>query len=193
MKKVALFSLLLVIGLFGSQWLPPVLGRAYGPVSHTILLLTMIALSFIMIHVGYEFDLDKSNLRQYGWDYLVAFTAAAFPWIFVPLYFVFVMLPAHTCWFWDTWKESLLVGRFASPTSAGVPFSMLAAAGLSATWLFRKARILAIFDDLDTVVLMIPLQMLIVGLAWQLGVVVVLMGVLLWVIWRYLHRLPLPI
>jgi len=25
---------------------------------------------------------------------------------------------------------------------------MLAAAGLSATWLFRKARILAIFDDL---------------------------------------------
>ena len=27
-----------------------------------------------------------------------------------------------------------------------------------ATWLFRKARILAIFDDLDTVLLMIPLR-----------------------------------
>jgi hypothetical protein len=61
MNKVALFSVLLILGLFGSQWLPPVLGRAYGPVSHGILLLTMIALSFIMIHVGYEFELDKSN------------------------------------------------------------------------------------------------------------------------------------
>jgi Kef-type K+ transport system membrane component KefB len=35
--------------------------------------------------------------------------------------------------------------------------------------------------------------MLIVGLAWQLGVVVVLMGALLWVAWRYLHRCPLPV
>ena len=42
---------------------------------------------------------------------------------------------------------------------------MLAAAGLSATWLFRKARILAIFNDLDTVLLMIPLKMLMIGLA----------------------------
>src|SRR5262249_59540593 len=40
---------------------------------------------------------------------------------------------------------------------------------------------------------MIPLQMLIVGLAWQLGVVVVLMGVLLWIAWRYMHRCPLPV
>lgn len=30
---------------------------------------------------------------------------------------------------------------------------MLAAAGLAATWLYRKARILAIFDDLDAVLL----------------------------------------
>jgi Kef-type K+ transport system membrane component KefB len=193
MKKVALFSVLLVIGLFGSQWLPPLLGRAYGPVSHAILLLTMIALSFIMIHVGYEFELDKSNLKQYGWDYLVAFTAAAFPWIFVTLYFVFVMLPPHTWSVWDTWKETLLVGRFASPTSAGVLFSMLAAAGLSATWLFRKARILAIFDDLDTVLLMVPLQMMIIGWAWQLGVVAALMIGVLAIAYVWLHSLELPI
>jgi hypothetical protein len=56
-----------------------------------------------------------------------------------------------------------------------------------------KACILAIFDGLDTVLLMIPLQMLLVGLAWQLGVVVVLMGTLLWGAWRYLHRCPLPV
>jgi Na+:H+ antiporter len=89
--------------------------------------------------------------------------------------------------------EAFLAGLFAAPTSAGVLFAMLAAAGLSATWLFVKARVLAIFDDLDTVLLMIPLQMLIVGLAWQLGVVVILMGALLWVAWRYLHRCPLPV
>jgi Kef-type K+ transport system membrane component KefB len=37
----------------------------------------MVALAFIMIHVGYEFELDQTNLRQYGWDYVVAMTAAA--------------------------------------------------------------------------------------------------------------------
>jgi hypothetical protein len=26
----------------------------------------MVALAFIMIHVGYEFELDKTDLRQYG-------------------------------------------------------------------------------------------------------------------------------
>ena len=64
---------------------------------------------------------------------------------------------------------------------------MLAAAGLGTTWLFRKARILAIFDDLDTVLLMIPLKMLMVGIAWQLGLVVVVMTVMLFMAYRWLH------
>ena len=54
-----------------------------------------------------------------------------------------------------------------------------------------EGRTLAIFDDLDTVVLMIPLKMLLVGLAWQLGVIVVLLGALLWAAWCYLHRVPM--
>lgn len=193
MRNVALFSVLLVLGLIGSQSLPPLLGRFYEPLSHGILLLTMTALAFIMIHVGYEFELDKSNLRKYGWDYLVAFTAAAFPWIFVTFYFVYVMLPPDLWTSWDAWKEALLVGRFASPTSAGVLFSMLAAAGLSATWMFKKARILAIFDDLDTVLLMVPLQMMIIGWAWQLGIVVVVMIGMLAIAYVLLHRVELPI
>jgi hypothetical protein len=41
---------------------------------------------------------------------------------------------------------------------------------------FRKARVLAIFDDLDTVLLMIPLKMMIVGLRWQMAVVKRLIG-----------------
>jgi Kef-type K+ transport system membrane component KefB len=193
MRKVAVFSLLLIAGMVGAQFLPGLAGAAYAGVSHGLRLATMVALAFIMIHVGYEFELDKTNLRQYSWDYVVAMTAAAFPWMFVVLYVLFVLLPAGAWGAWQAWVEALLAGRFAAPTSAGVLFAMLAAAGLSATWLFAKARVLAIFDDLDTVLLMIPLQMLIVGLAWQLGVVVLLMGALLWVAWRFLHRCPLPV
>ena len=193
MKKVLIYSLLLLLGLIGSQTLPRVLGEAYTGLGVPIRALTMAALAFIMIHVGFEFHIDKRNLRQYGWDYVVAFTAATFPWVFVSAYFVFVMLPVD---FWSdagAWKETLLAGRFAAPTSAGVLFSMLAAAGLGATWLYRKARILAIFDDLDTVLLMIPLKMLMVGLAWQLGLIVVLMAGLLTLAYVLMHKVRMPV
>jgi Kef-type K+ transport system membrane component KefB len=69
---------------------------------------------------------------------------------------------------------------------------MLAAAGLSTTWFFRKIRILAIFDDLDTVLLMIPLKMLIVGMRWQLGVIIFIMVAQLWLAWKYLHKVRMP-
>jgi len=183
----------LLVGLVASQFLPGMLGESYGPVGTVIRALTMTGLAFIMIHVGFEFHIDKSNLKQYGWDYVVAFTAASFPWVFVTFYFVFAMLPSGVWGDFDAWKETLLAGRFAAPTSAGVLFSMLAAAGLGATWLFGKARILAIFDDLDTVLLMIPLKMLMVGLAWQLGGVVVLMAVMLVVAYVFLHQVTLPV
>jgi Kef-type K+ transport system membrane component KefB len=186
MKKVLLFSILLIAGLALSQ-----LTSSYGlPI---IKLLTMFALSFIMIHVGYEFEIDKSRPRKYAWDYLIAGTAATFPWIFAAGYFVFVMAPAELWGNADLWKESLLIGRFASPTSAGVLFSMLAAAGLSATWMFKKVKVLAIFDDLDTVLLLIPLKIMIIGLKWQLGVIVIAIVVLIWLAWKYLHRLRLPV
>lgn len=193
MKKVVFFSALLLLGLVGSQWLPGVVGPSYAGIGDLVRVLTMVGLSFIMIRVGYEFDIDKKNLGQYGWDYVVAFTAASFPWMFVTGYFVFVLLPADTWGTLAAWQETLLAGRFAAPTSAGVLFSMLAAAGLGTTWLFRKARILAIFDDLDTVLLMIPLKMLMVGIAWQLGVIVVLMAVLVAVGYVFLHRVRIPV
>jgi len=192
MKKVAIFSALLVLGLVAAKFLPGFAGSSFARVDAAVSFLTLTGLAFIMIHVGYEFEIDKSDVKAYGWDYAVAMTAAAFPWIFVSLYFVYVMLPASEWASWSAWTEVLLAGRFAAPTSAGVLFSMLAAAGLSATWVFRKARVLAIFDDLDTVLLMIPLKMLIVGLAWQLGVVVVIMITMLWLAWRYLHRWAIP-
>lgn len=193
MRIVLAYSILLFVGLGLSQVLPALLGDARDAVATTVRLLTMTGLAFIMIHVGFEFHIDKSNLRQYGWDYVVAFTAALFPWVFVTGYFMFVMLPSDTWTDLEAWKETLLAGRFAAPTSAGVLFSMLAAAGLGATWLFRKARILAIFDDLDTVLLMIPLKMLMVGIAWQLGLVVVLMAALLGMTYIWLHRVVMPV
>lgn len=116
----------------------------------------------------------------------MAGTAAAFPWLFCAGYFVWVLGT-------DSWKDALLLARFSSPTSAGVLFAMLAAAGLATTWVFKKARVLAIFDDLDTILLMIPLKMLMVGMKWQLAVIVLVIGVLLWMAWRYLHVVRLSV
>ncbi len=193
MRRVLLFSILLILGLAGSQLLPSALGAAFPALATAIRVLTMLALAFIMIHVGYEFEIDRTRLRSYAVDYGVAGTAAALPWLLCALYFVFVMAPRGAATEFGPWKEALLAGLFAAPTSAGILFSMLAAAGLSSTWLFKKARVLAIFDDLQTVLLMIPLKMMIVGLRWQLGVIVVVMAGLIGLGWKYLHRVPIPV
>lgn len=193
MKKVFVYSILLLIGLIISQFMTELAGDSYDTVYEVLRLLTVFCLGFIMIHVGYEFEIDRNNLKSYAVDYGVAATAAAFPWLFVAGYFVFVMSSSSAWGSFDTWKEALLAGRFAAPTSAGILFSMLAAAGLSITWVFRKLRILAIFDDLDTVLLMIPLKMMMVGFKWQLGVIVIIMVVFLWFAWRYMHLWKIPI
>jgi Kef-type K+ transport system membrane component KefB len=188
MKKVWIYSALLVAGLVLSQ----VLDGQTHLAEVGIRFLTMVGLAFIMIHVGYEFDLDKGNLRELGWDYVVAMTAAAFPWLLVTGYTLLLLMPPRAWATYEGWTEALLTSRFAAPTSAGILFSMLAAAGLSTTWMFRKARILAIFDDLDTILLMVPLTMLIVGLAWQMGLMVLIMLAILYAAWRWLNRLAIP-
>lgn len=132
MRKVLLYSLLLFAGLALSQAPPALTGDAQDGVATVVRVLTMGGLAFIMIHVGFEFHIDRSRPRQYGWDYVVAFTAASFPWILVTAYFVLVMLPPEIWTSFDAIKETLLAGRFAAPTSAGVLFSMLAAAGRAA-------------------------------------------------------------
>jgi Kef-type K+ transport system membrane component KefB len=143
MRTVLLYSLLLVAGLIGSQVLPSAARDA-------VELLAMFCLAFIMIHVGYEFDVDKEQPRQYLVDYGVAATAAAFPWMLTALYFVFAMAPREMWGSIDLWKEALLQGRFAAPTSTGVLFSMLAAAGLGATWVFGKAHIACSSSTIST-------------------------------------------
>jgi len=191
MRKIFLYSLLLVIGLIGSQLLPEIVGSSDHLVFEIINFLMMITLAYIMIKVGLEFEIDKSKIKSYAWDYLVAMVSAALPWIFVAFYFS-SLLSREFFTMWDTWKELLLVSRFAAPTSAGVLFSMLAAAGLSATWLFKKIRILAIFDDLDTILFMIPLQIVFIGFVWQLGVLLPFILLLLVVAWKYSSLLKIP-
>ena len=185
MRKVLSFSVFLMIGLLVSQFLPGVVGDGYATIKSVSNVFLYICLGFIMINVGREFEVDKTRWRSYAEDYFIAMATAAFPWIFVALYYMFVLLPGDLWGSWDAWKENLLLSRFAAPTSAGILFTMLAAAGLKASWVYKKVQVLAIFDDLDTILLMIPLQIMMIGLRWQLGViilVVVLLLILGWII-----------
>ena len=168
MKKVLLFSLFLVVGLWASQIMPNLLGEGFPIFKESSTTLLYVCLSFIMINVGREFEVDKSKWRSYAVDYFIAMATAAMPWILIALYYVFVLLPSDLWGSGDAWKETLLLSRFAAPTSAGILFSMLAALGLQQRWIYRKIQVLAIFDDLDTILLMIPLQIVMIGLHWQI-------------------------
>ena len=184
MKKVLSFSMLLMVGLLLSQVLPTAMGESYATLSHVVYMLLGTCLAFIMINVGREFELDKNNVGAYLKDYCVAMLAAAAPWILIAVYYIFFLLPSDLWSSGDAWKETLLLSRFAAPTSAGILFSMLAALGLQQSWIYRKIQVLAIFDDLDTILLMIPLQVAMIGLQWQMGVILLVVIGLLWLGWK---------
>ncbi len=190
MRKVYLFSFLLVIGLVLSQIVPHIFGDNF-PVFKTITdSLLYVSLAFIMINVGREFEINKKQWRNYTVDYGVAMGAAAFPWILVALYYLFAVAPEMLLWkSGDAWKETFLLSRFAAPTSAGILFTMLAAAGLRHTWVYKKVQVLAIFDDLDTIILMIPLQILMIGMRWQMFVILMVATVLIWLGWKKMNSL----
>lgn len=176
--------MLLMVGLLLSQVLPTVMGESYATLSEVVYILLGTCLAFIMINVGREFELDKSNVGSYIKDYCVAMLAAAAPWILIAIYYVLFLLPSDLWSSGDAWKETLLLSRFAAPTSAGILFSMLAAIGLQRSWIYRKIQVLAIFDDLDTILLMIPLQVAMIGLQWQMGVILFVVIGLLWFGWK---------
>ena len=188
MKKVLTFSLLLVLGLVASQLLPGLLGADYASFKMCSDTLLYVCLAFIMINVGREFEIEKGEWRSYVSDYFIAMATAAVPWIFITLYYMFVMLPSVYWGDAEAWKENLLLSRFAAPTSAGILFTMLAALHLKSSWMYRKIQVLAIFDDLDTILLMIPLQILMIGLKWQMFAIVGVVVVLLIAGWRWQAR-----
>lgn len=185
MKKVLSFSAMLMMGLLLSQLMPELLTETcYEHTRHGIEILLGVCLAFIMINVGREFEVDKSNIKSYAKDYLVAMLAAAMPWLLIAMYYIFVLMPSEWWSNGDVWKESLLLSRFAAPTSAGILFTMLAAIGLQKSWIYKKIQVLAIFDDLDTILLMIPLQIAMIGMQWQMGVILVVVVLLLWIGWK---------
>ena len=189
MKKVLSFSSLLMLGLILSQILPGVLGfETYSELKHIVEIMLGICLAFIMINVGREFEIDKRNIGIYAKDYLIAMFAAAMPWLLIALYYIFVLMPSAWWSMGATWKETLLLSRFAAPTSAGILFAMLAAMKLQKSWVYQKIQVLAIFDDLDTILLMIPLQIAMIGIKWQMGAILFTVCFLLFIGWRYMSR-----
>lgn len=188
MRKVLSFSGFLLLGLVISQFLPVLAGSGYGAVKSVSNVLLYVCLGFVMINVGREFVLDKSHWKSYAQDYFIAMATAALPWFMIAIYYVFVLLPPEYWNSWEAWKENLLLSRFAAPTSAGILFTMLAAIGLKSSWIYKKIQVLAIFDDLDTILLMIPLQIMMIGLRWQLIIVVLIVFMLLSVGWKQLNR-----
>lgn len=188
MRKVLSFSVFLIVGLIVSQFLPSIAGGEYSTVKAVSNTLLYVCLSFIMINVGREFEVDKARWRSYAEDYFIAMATAAMPWFLIALYYVFVLLPPEFWNSWEAWKENLLLSRFAAPTSAGILFTMLAAIGLKSSWIYKKIQVLAIFDDLDTIILMIPLQIMMIGLRWQLIIVILIVFLLLSLGWKQLGR-----
>ena len=189
MKKIILFSVFLLLGLTGSQVFPILLGaEIHAHLKPFFDVMLYICLAFIMINVGREFELDKTKWKSYTEDYFIAMATAAVPWLLICGYFILLM-PAEYRTDWGAWKETLLLSRFAAPTSAGILFTMLAAAGLKKSWVYQKTRVLAIFDDLDTILLMIPLQVLMIGMKWQLGVVVLFVFLCLYLGWTRLNSI----
>ena len=145
MKKVISFSLMLMVGLVLSQMMPAQLGEYYNLFREGIGILLGVCLAFIMINVGREFEIDKANVRGYAKDYFVAMFAAAVPWLLIALYYIYVLLPSSMWGDGDVWKETLLLSRYAAPTSAGILFAMLAALSLQKSWIYQKIQVLAIF------------------------------------------------
>lgn len=179
MRLVYIFSGCLIFGMLFAQIFD------LSPYRQTLTFFTDIMLAYIVMEVGLEFVINKANWRSYIKDYFVAAVTAALPWILCFFYF-FLFFKGNT------WEEILLIARFAAPTSSGILFSMLAAAGLAMTWLFRKVEILAILDDIDTILLLIPLQFLLGGPQYILLSMIVFVVLLIFLAWQFLHRLRIP-
>lgn len=97
----------------------------------------------------------KGEWRSYVSDYFIAMATAAVPWIFITLYYMFVMLPSVYWGDAEAWKENLLRNSSRRPDLA-----------VSSSRCWRRCtsnRVGCIadpgagdFDDLDTILLMIP-------------------------------------
>lgn len=175
---VLIFCLLLIAGIVGGQLFD------FSKIHGVLEFITSVCLAYIMVEVGLEFSVNKRKIRSYEWDAFVAFMAAFLPALLWFGYFlVFVQ---------SSWKPALLSGLSSAPTSAGVLFSMMLAAGLGATWVFKKARTLAVLDDLATILLLTPIQIIIHGFEVQSIIILILISLLLFASFHWQNALLWP-
>lgn len=175
---VLLFSFLLLAGTIAGQ------SFDFSPFRHILGFITSACLAFIMIEVGTEFSSEDRTFKSYGKDFLIASTAAILPALLCFLYFC-IMLQSH-------WKSAMLMGISFAPTSAGILFAMLMAAGLSASWVYKKARVLAVLDDLVTILLLTPLEIIIHGLKVNSFVTLGLVSACIFASFRWKNMIPWP-
>lgn len=176
---VIIFCLILIAGIIAGQIFD------LSGAGQILSLLTSICLAYIMIEVGLEFSVDKRKLRSYKWDAGVALITAALPALLWFGYFMFFIR--------SDWQPALLAGLSSAPTSAGVLFSMMMAAGLSATWVFKKARTLAVLDDLAVILLLTPLQIIIHGFEWGSVIGLALISAFLFASFRWRNAILWPV
>ena len=86
------------------------------------------------------------------------------------------------------WKMALVAGRFAAPTPAGPAYDARGG-GAERNVAIQEGAHLAIFDDLDTLLLMVPLKALVVGAKWELCIDLAVVLVCLVCMYKFLHRL----
>ena len=72
MRKVYVFSFLLIIGLVLSQIVPHLLGVNFPTFKTITDALLYVSLAYIMINVGREFEINKKQWRSYSVDSLIA-------------------------------------------------------------------------------------------------------------------------
>ena len=137
-----------------------------------------------MIEAGLEFSKEKKSFSSYGGDFLIASIAAILPVLLWLGYFIYI-IQSH-------FKSALLAGLSSAPTSAGVLFVMMGAAGLSATWVFKKARVLAVLDDVVTILLLTFLQIFIIGFDLKSLLTIFLIASLFFISFRWQNILQWP-
>ena len=176
---VILFCVLLISGILAGQVFD------FLAIKDLLGFITSMCLAYIMIEVGLEFSAEKRDIRSYAWDSVVSVSAAVLPAILWFVYFLVCMR--------SPWPSALLSGLSSAPTSAGILFSMMTAAGLAATWVFKKARTLAVLDDLATILLLTPVQIFIHGFEWQSLVLLVLISLCLFAAFRWQNAIAWPV
>jgi len=155
----------------------------------------------IIVHVGLDFEIVKTRLKTYALDFFVATYAALVPLIMIFSYLRYVVgnpLLANIHWGVTPQigiSECLLLSVFSAPTSAGMLISMLEAANLKHTWVFKKASMLAILDDIDSLVFISFIRIIAIkGNTFDLahfGPVIVTVG-LLTIAWFNIHKYRIP-